>query len=366
MRRIGEALRAVHQVHPFLYSTKELRERSAPCMARHVLHNREIEVSLRRLLREKKFDVWQIHNVFPAMSPVVYHVAFEQNVPIIQYLHSFRLSCANGFFLNHGEHCESCIDGNFWPAFRSKCWRDSHIVSGLMGLVLSHVRQMGVFERVSRWVALSESHRLQHIRMGVPAERISVVPHFFTPQFSTLPPAPDGNALFVGRLSPEKGVINLLRAWKLLNRKDRKLVIIGEGSEAPALKAYVARERLENVTFTGFLSLEDQRPFLAGTLFRVVPSIWREPFGMVVLEAWANRRAVIAHDIGGLPELVDDGRTGLLANPKDPASLAAAMGRLFDDPELAIALGASGQQQLETVFNRDVWLEKIKRIYDVL
>ncbi len=366
MRRIGDALGELHEVHPFLYSTAEFLERSLLRMPWSVFRNREIECSLRELLRQNKFDVWQIHNVFPAMSPIVYRIALEQQVPIVHYLHSFRLGCVNGFFLNHGELCTRCIDGDFWPAFKTKCWHESHAKSGLMGLVLREVRQMGLFERVAQWVALSENHRLQHIRLGIPADRISVVPHFYTPLWPPLPPEPNGDALFVGRLSTEKGVHKLLTAWKILGRTDRRLIIIGDGPAAAELRAQAARDGLTNVVFTGFLSPSDQRKYIAGALFRVVPSIWLEPFGMVVLEAWANRRAVIANAIGGLPELVQDGQTGLLCNSSDPASIANAMSRLFDNPDLALALGTAGQNRLQTVYNKDVWLSKMKEIYDAL
>lgn len=366
VRRIAIALGSMHRVHSFLYSTREFREFSLFRLPRVVFRNPDVEEALGALLRQTRFDVWQIHNVFPAMSPVVYRLAFEQRVPIIQYLHNFRFSCANGFLLNRGDPCERCAQGNFWPAFNRGCWHQSHLVSGLMGLVLHHVREMGVFERVNRWVALSEDHRAQHLGIGVPPDRLRVIPHFFEPRTPVLPPPADGHALFVGRLSPEKGVLHLLQAWSLLARPDRRLVIIGEGPESPVLQAYAARHRLTNVTFTGFLSSEAQRPWVAGALFSLVPSIWREPFGMVVLEAWANRRAVIAHAIGGLSEMIEDGRTGLLADPRDPASLATAMQRLFEDPGLAAALGVAGRERLATHYNRDLWLQRTRELYESL
>jgi len=366
VRRIAQALSALHDVEQLFYSTDELRRQPGFRTVASVRHNRDVESSLRYLLRRERFDFWQVHNVFPAMSPAVYRLAFARGVPVVQYLHNFRFSCVNGFFLNHGELCQRCIGGNFWPAFTTACWRDSHVISGGMGLVLHEMRAEGTLERITHWIALSENHREQHVRMGIPAGRISVVPHFYTPSGPPLPPAPAGHALFVGRLSLEKGVLQLLRAWKILQPRERRLVIIGDGPEAPALRAFAARENLTNVVFTGFLSHEEQRVWMTGAAFVTVPSIWLEPFGMVVLEAWAQGRAVIAHRIGGLPEIVEDGRTGLLAEPGDPASLAGAIARLLDEPGLATALGRAGRARLETHYHRDLWLERTRRIYDSL
>ncbi|HWB61856.1 MAG TPA: glycosyltransferase family 4 protein, partial [Chthoniobacteraceae bacterium] len=175
--------------------------------------------------------------------------------------------------------------------------------------------------------------------------------------------APGGHAMFIGRLSEEKGVIHLLDAWRLLNRADKRLVIVGDGPELPNLRAYAERHHLSNVTFTGFLKPDRQREVWAGAAFTIVPSIWMEPFGMVVLESWANARAVVAHKIGALPELITHGETGLLVEPFQPQLLADALNRAFNSPDECKAMAEAGGRLVQTRFTKARWLEQIGTIY---
>jgi glycosyltransferase involved in cell wall biosynthesis len=367
--RIGDTLQSLHDVEYFLTSTAEqlgntFWERALRFP--RVLYNHEIAHRLERFQRVGRFDIWQIHNVFPAMSPVVYETAFKRGIPIIQYLHNYRLSCTNGFFLNHGKICTRCLGGNFQPAFTTACWHDSHLLSGLMGLVLARVRKIGTFEKVARWIAISSWQKKLHIEMGIPSDRIDVVPHFYSSSVEPPPLEPGGYALFVGRLSPEKGVNHLLHAWKMCADSRRRLVIMGDGPELPHLKALADQLNLSSVVFTGFLNADRQTSIWAGAAFVVVPSVWYEAFGMVVLESWARARPVVTYPIGSLTDLVHHERTGLLASANTPAALAAAMNRLFQDHDLCHNLGAAGRKELAEHYNREVWLKNIKSVYDKL
>lgn len=364
--RIGDAMQDSWDVEYFLASTAEfinspLHEKIT--IPLRIFHNPDVARRLRRIQGIGKFDVWQIHNVLPAMSPVVYTTAFKMGIPIVHFLHNYRFGCTNGFFLQHGVPCQRCIHGNFWPAFTGKSWRNSRILSGAMGAVLHHIRGMDLFNRVTQWIAISHAQKAVHVEMGVPEEKIAVIYHFYEKKQPPPPPAPGGHAMFIGRLSEEKGVSHLLDAWHLLNRPDKRLVIVGEGPESANLRAQAARLGLSNVTFTGFLKPAQQREVWAGAAFSVVPSIWMEPFGMVVLESWGNNRAIVAHKIGALPELITHGENGLLAEPFQPQLLADALNRAFNSPDECAAMAAAGQEALDSRFTKAQWLDKMATIY---
>jgi glycosyltransferase involved in cell wall biosynthesis len=354
----GKALEEIHDVEYFTSSTEEWAPWSQPFNA---VYNQRVDARLKQYHESGRFDAWLIHNIFPILSPIVYQRALEWNVPIIQYLHNYRFSCVNGFFLNHGQPCQRCLSGNFWPAFTTACWHDSHLKSGWMGMITNHIRRMPLFEKVFQWIALSEAQKHEHVRMGIPAEKIAVVNHFLEPKGAPLPPVCSPTALFVGRLSLEKGVSQLLRAWKLIAGGERKLLIMGDGPERANLERQ-ARD-IPGVEFLGFVDRENQREVWARSLFSVVPSIWIEPFGMTVLEAWERGRPVVGHRIGALPELIEDETTGLLADPARANDLAHQMERLLSSPDDAFQMGLAGRQRLENRFTKARWLEQIAKIY---
>ncbi len=363
----GDALQEIHDVEHFMFSTGELisDDKWTPwSLPVKSMYNREVDERLQQFQKTANFDAWLIHNIFPAMSPIVYQRAIEWGIPIIQYLHNYRFSCVNGFFLNHGEPCQRCLSGNFWPAFATACWHDSHLKSGWMGLVTNRVRRMPLFEKIFQWIALSEAHKREHVRMGIPAEKIKVVNHFFETTAPPLPPAATATALFVGRLSLEKGVSRLLEAWKLVAGGERKLLIVGDGPERENLQRQA--KDLPGVEFLGFIEREKHHAIWERTLFSLMPSIWIEPFGMAVLEGWARGRPVVAHRMGAPSEIIEHGVTGLLADPANVHDLATQMDRFFSAPQEAAAMGRTGYELLGTRFSRARWLEQIAEIYDRL
>jgi glycosyltransferase involved in cell wall biosynthesis len=319
---------------------------------------------LKRYQKIGKFDLWLIHNVFPAMSPSVYALAFKLGVPVVQYLHNYRMSCVNGFFLNHGENCTSCIHGNFTKAALTGCWHDSRLISGWMGAVMTRVRAMGVFTKVAAWIAISEAQKDLYVQMGIPKERIHVLPHFYEVDPARFIAAPGRDVLFVGRLSKEKGVEPLLDAWKRTDRGEAKLLLAGDGPERVPLENKIAAEKIGGVEFLGFVAKEDQSAMWKRAAFSVVPSIWQEPLGLVVFEAWERGRGVVVSDAGGLADSVDDGVDGFKVPMRDVEAWAAAMGKLLREPARSVQMARVGVAKLQRDFTKEKWLGRIEAIYD--
>ncbi len=367
--RIGDALQQNHDAEYFIGSTNDLLggdvmdKIQAPFRAFYSL---PVAQRLRRYQEVGNFDLWQVHNVLPGLSPSVYQIAFELKIPLVHYLHNYRMACTNGFFLNHGQPCERCLHGNFWPAFQTACWRDSHFISGMMGLILRRVRSIGTFRNTAAWVALSQAQRAKHVQMGIPEKRIHVIPHFYEPKGESIPPCPRGNILFLGRLSPEKGVDHLLQAWKLVRPNGRKLIIAGEGPEEPKLKALARKLALRDVEFVGFLKGDQQRVIWAQTAFSVIPSIWSEPFPLTFLESWTQDRTFVANRLGAMAEVVIEGKDGLLAEPFSPASLSAKIQELIENPDRCTEMGQAGKGRILNEFNRTLWLSRIESVYKTI
>ncbi|MFT3989918.1 MAG: glycosyltransferase family 4 protein [Luteolibacter sp.] len=366
--RIGDALQELHDVEYFISSSDELlrggffHKLRLPFLA---FYNPALLKKLKNYQKVGRFDCWMVHNVFPGISPGAYALAFRLGVPVVHYLHNYKLGCVNGFMFHHGRENRDCLGGNFWPAIRDKTWRDSRVLTAVMAGVIYHTRKhLKLLDRVTHWIAISEAQKRIHVEMGIPEERISVVHHFYeSPAHREMPAFPEnGHALFVGRLSPEKGVDHLLHAWALVP-KERKLVIMGDGPELSALQRLAQRLQLENVTFTGFISHQDQLPYWANAAFSVVPSVWQEPFGMVVLESWSYGRPVVAHHIGALPEIIREGEDGFLADPSNGRHLAERLETAFSQGTKLEVMGKNGFTRLATDFSREKWLAKIGEVY---
>ena len=362
--RIGDFLQGDFDVEYFLGSTADLLREGWINRVRipeRVLYNLEIKRRLQHYQKVGRFDLWLVHNVFPALSPVVYRVAESLQIPVVQYLHNYRLSCVNGLFLDHGKPCQRCIQGRFFPAFSAACWRESALASGGMALVLKTMRWQDVFGKISRFIALSQRQKELHIAMGVPEEKIDVVHHFLKPHASPSP-NPQGGALFISRLSAEKGGMELLQAWRRLGQIGRRLTIVGDGPERPRLERFCAEHSLENVVFTGFLAPDQQEAIWRDTAFTIVPSIWEEPFGMVVLESWGRQKPVVAHRIGGIPETVQEGKDGWLCDVNEEA-LASAIAVAFSNPTEILNRGMAGYETLLAQYQQEQWLGKIQSTF---
>jgi glycosyltransferase involved in cell wall biosynthesis len=363
VRQISDALAGVVSATAFEHSSDELLSGSflkrveAPF---NVIHNHKVFEQLRKLQSQHRFDAWEIHNTFPAFSPAVYEAALELGVTVVQYLHNYRFSCVNGMFLNQDQPCYRCIRGTFWAAFLTACWRSNRWASGVAGIALSRVRRL--FSAINIWVAISEVQKLRHIEMGIPAERIRVIPHFLDAPIDVRPDVPkDGYFLFLGRLSPEKGLWQLLQGWRLLKTGMAKLVIAGEGPERERLENVCQENGLKNVEFRGYVPAKEQDALWQGARALIVPSIWEEPFGQVVLEAWAHGRPALVSDRGGLGEIVTDSAARF--NPDRPEEVAAILNQCCIDSEGLRRMASEGLQRLRRTYNRTIWLRKISEVY---
>jgi glycosyltransferase involved in cell wall biosynthesis len=363
VEEIGRALRTHHDVDSFYGSTKEmlgetfLSKAEAPFRA---IWNWKAFAQLCALQAAAKFDVWVVHNVFPGLSPAVYDAARVTRVPVVQYLHNYRFGCVNGFLLNHGEPCVRCLSGTFLPAVQSRCWQESRIACAAMAISLSRLRGVGVFRQVAHWVSISDAQKAIHTQFGIPAERISVLYHYYDGP-SLRSPEPGRDVLFVGRLSPEKGVKILIEAWKQAGICDRYLWIVGEGP----LRGYLEElaRPSPNIRFAGFMRGAELRQRWLNAAITVVPSIWEEAFGLVLIESWAHGVPVLAARIGALPELIELSNSGWLFDPGSTESLSRALRVILAD-ESALSTAAANCHDAVSKFSKEKWLSRMNGILD--
>ena len=283
-----------------------------------------------RLVADVRPDVVHIHNFFPLMSPSVHRAAAHRRVAVVQTLHNFRLLCAAATLFRDDAVCEECLGRVGLPAIVHGCYRGSRAGSAAVVAMQTLARVRGSWTRdVDRFVALTRFARAKLIEGGLPGARIAVKPNFIPmPMPKPMPMAEERQgALFVGRLSREKGVDVLIDAWREI--PDTPLTIIGTGPLEDRLRS----EAPANVWFAGAMSPADVFVAMTRAALLIVPSLWYEGFPMVLVEAAAAGLPVLASRIGSLAEIVDEGKTGHLFAPGSVNELATAVRDLVTRPD---------------------------------
>jgi glycosyltransferase involved in cell wall biosynthesis len=316
-----------------------------------VIYSGRTERDIEKIVKEKRPDIAFIHNFFPLISPSVYHVLHSLHVPIVQVIHDFRFFCPNGWFFTQGEVCERCKGGNYLNAIRYRCYRDSYLSSALVASSIGLNRLSGMLEKISAFVCLTNFLKEKLMEAGIPEAKIFIRPNFM----NASPVAPiygkGKYALYLGRISPEKGMWTLVRAFQRL--KGIRLKIAGTGPIEADLGEYLKTNALENIELVGFVKGEDKCKLLADSLFVVLPSECYETFGIVVLEAFAAGKPVVASNIGSLPYVIEDGKSGVLFEPGNVEDLIEKVNHLVANPSDIAAMGLHARGLAETKYSPD-------------
>ncbi len=363
--RIAEALRNEVELETFYGSTAESLNHPVGRLRMPFLMQKNPQVlkALLELQEREKFDFWQIHNVFPAVSVAVYELAEKLNIPVIQYLHNYRFSCVDATFFRKGSVCRECSPNNLIPGIKHGCWRGSRLASLSMAAAIRRLWQSGSVDSIKGFIAISESQKHEHISMGLPPEKLEVVPHFLDAGRDIVEsPKLNGDVLFLGRLTREKGVHLLLEAWSKVNSYNRILRIVGDGPELSNLQKLSSNLELKNVVFEGFIPKEQHTEIWNKAAFFVAPSTWMEPFGMVVLEAWEHSRPVLATNHGSFPEMISHGKDGWLAEP-NPTDFAKGLQKAIDCDSCLEEMGRNGRAKLLETYNQDIWIKRLFKAY---
>lgn len=314
-----------------------------------------------RLLDEAKPDVVHAHNIYHQLSPSILAAARRRRVPVVMTLHDYHLVSPNYGMFDRGAIAEPDAAHPYWDTLRRKLVEGSAAKSALSAFEGWLHRAVGAYAHVSKFVVPSAFARDMMLRYGIDEKRLEVVPHFIDLEGRAPRYESEARVVFVGRLSAEKGVDVLLRAMKGV--RGLTCAIIGDGPEKAKLVALAEELKLENVETLGALYGADLEREIARAKAVAIPSRSYETFGLTALEAYAWGKPVIAARIGALPEVVREGKTGLLFEPGNAEDLAEKLNWLSGEYARAAAMGREGRRLAETEYAPGLHLGRIHHVY---
>jgi len=280
---------------------------------------------LEEILKINNIDIAHIHNVFQIIGPRVYKILYNYNIPIIQTLHNFRFLCPNGlFFDNNHNICELCKNSDFNKCVLKKCYQKSYIKSFLMAARVKKTRKY-VENYVSQFIALTDFAKEKFIEGGFVNDKIEVKPNFLF--LNKYPISQDKKyALYLGRISEEKGLDVLIEAFKKINFI---LKIAGNGNYLTSLKNKA--KECNNIKFIGFVFGKEKQRILKNCSFMIFPSELYESFPISILEAYQYHKPVIASNLGGIPNIVRNNYSGYIFEKGKIESLVEVIYKILEN-----------------------------------
>lgn len=317
--------------------------------------------ALRRLLGEQPIDIAHLHNYYGKLTASILAPLRKAGIPIVQTLHDYKVVCPTYSCLRHGEVCERCAGREFWRCAAYRCNRGS-LARSLASTAEAYVSdRLGTVSGINHSIAPSRFLRDLVVRHGVPVEKISVVHNYVDAERFAPATGVGEYFLYFGRLETIKGLDSLVRAVAGLPHVP--LLLLGDGNLRGRLEALVAELGADNVRFLGYRSGTELHELVRGSIATLLPSIWYENCPLSVLESMALARPVVGSRIGGIPELVRDGEDGLLVAPGDVEGWRAALTHLWQEREIARAMGQAARERVIGEFSAEGHYEQIINVY---
>ena len=330
------------------------------------IYSLEAERNLKKLFKNIKIDLAHLHNYGHYITPSILPVLKRQNIPVIWTLHDFSLICPAVSFVSNGKICESCKGRKFYNCTIKKCKKNSYMASLMASLQAYIYNIWNIDKYINFYITPSEFLKQKFIEFGFDGRKLLKIYNPY--DIMELNNIADSTAfkyknyiLYLGRLELIKGVLTLISSMKFIF--DTPLLIIGNGTEENYFKNYVDINQIKNVFFLGKLNREDVLHYIKHSLFTICPSECYENLPYSIIEAMALGKPVIGANIGGIPELVIDGYTGLLFEPGNIESLSEKIKTLLNDNSRIISYGLNAKKFISEMVDPDTHYKKLNNIF---
>ncbi|MBR3020297.1 MAG: glycosyltransferase [Clostridia bacterium] len=330
--------------------------------ALHLLYSREAGRKFARLLDDEKPDIVHLNIFQSQLTGSIVEEAYKRHIPMVYTAHDLKSVCPNYLMMHHGKTCEKCLDGHYWHCFANGCMKSSRAKSLLASMESYVYKHRKTYRKIDYVITPSLFYKKELEASGVFGCPIEHVRNFLPAGTAYEAGGRGSYFLYFGRLSGEKGIRTLIEAFGRA-QVEEKLYIVGSGPEESALRELVKRLGMEDrILFLGFKTGSELKEIVANALCVCLPSEWYENGPYSILEAQALGRPAIVSDYGGLPELVEDGRTGYIAKAGDVSDLAEKIRKMSrSQMDSAYISGKAAR-----AYSADLYAEHIVGIYKKL
>lgn len=357
-----------HELFEFIRHSDEIRSKGVTGIMLGALSTPWNPWSAKEMRRAVDFyrpDIVHAHNTFPLLSPSIFHAVGERTARVVT-LHNYRLLCPAAIPMRKGRVCTECLEQqSIFPSLRHGCYRGSRLATLPLAINVALHRAVGTWaHQVDAFIALTEFQKEWMVKGGLPPERIYIKPNFFEGCPQALPwSSRDDAVVFAGRLSEEKGIQHLIKAWLAWGTSAPELRILGDGPLRGELISLAQTRRDIRISFLGQVSADESALHIARARLVILPSICFEGFPMVVREAFAFGTPVAVSDLGALPFIVNDGVSGTVFPAADADALYRVVRSIWSSGSLE-ELGKGARTEYELHYNEDVNYAALMDIYD--
>ena len=327
-----------------------------------VIYSKENYKKMQEAIDDFKPDIVHLNNFQRQLSASIVNCCKKNNIPMVFTAHDMQAICPASAMLYKGKICEDCIKNGYNSCIKKSCIKDSKLKSILGVLEAKYYRKNKIYSQIDFIVTPSEFLKKQLIKGNLKYKRIETIHNFVINSEEENNCNDSGYAFFFGRLSIEKGILNVLKAIKQLN--NGKLIIAGDGPEKEKIEKFITENNLEDrVKMVGYLKQEQVKEYIKKSRFVVLPSIWYENCPYSILETMEIGKPIIGSKIGGIPELIEDKENGFVYEYNNTDELAEKMKILFDDSEKAHQQGEMSRKLYEEKYSEKIYYNKILKIY---
>ncbi|MFC1669974.1 glycosyltransferase family 4 protein [Spirochaetota bacterium] len=328
------------------------------------IYSLEAKKKIEKLLKEERPDIAHLQNIYHHITPSIIHALKKFKIPILWTMHDFTAICPNSSFMVNGKLCENCKKRKFYWTVIKKCKRNSLSASIVAAFETTIFRIFRIYRHINVIITPSIFLKNKLIEYGFKRNNIHCINNFLDIDFDESDEHESNYYLFFGRLVEGKGIETLLKAVKNIELK--KLLIIGDGHLRKKLEDFVKTNSLNSrIVFAGYKPRDEMIKIIKKSLFVIVPSEWYENYPYSILESFACGKPVIGSNLGGIPEQVIDGKTGLLFKSGNAENLKEKIIYLINNPEKIIEMGNNARNFVNEL-NPESHYRKTIQIYEKL